>query len=654
MIYIFFGKGSKRRRRKNGEGKKLTGISHCHKVYYLNIENPGERVLAAIFSPDSIQRLRDALDIVSVVESYLPLKRAGARYKALCPFHNEKTPSFTVSPELQLYKCFGCNEGGDVFTFVMKMDGLSFPEAVEMLAERAGVPLERTGGQNSGRAREEGREKKRLYEVLSRACEYFETRLEEAPEARAYLLSRGFEEKTIRDWRLGWAPARSSGLMDELLRASGKEKEAVRAAALAAGLVRQGERELYDFFRERVMFPILDIQHRPIAFGGRVLKEEANARVGKYVNSPETALFSKGRVLFGLDAAAKEIRLGGTAVVVEGYTDVIMCHQHGLRNVVATLGTALTREHARLLRRYAETVVACFDADAAGDQATARAVRVFMEEDTPLRVARSRTLKDACEFLPRHGAEAFRAEIDSAEDSFDYMKRLWVPGLASQNIDERDRAIREIMEVVNLSPNPIKRAAMRKKVSEISKVSEDLLPGRDRPANSINNNKDVGLPAKERISEEIKLEQKLLAYMLRNRAWCEKVSRVKGPEEFGTDLHRELASEIHDAWAEADPAGPARLLQHVQNPEAGELLSAIAMAEGPPLSEESLAELLNRVRVLGLEGERFDLIQKIRVNQETGNRQNMDDLERRAVQLGREIEELKKQGSAVSFDGSAS
>jgi len=613
--------------------------------------------VAGIYTDASIQRLRDALDIVRVVESYVPLKRAGSRYKALCPFHAEKTPSFTVHPEMQLYKCFGCGEGGDVFKFVMKMDGLSFPEAVELLAERTGIALDRVQPRDKEQARGRSMEKKQLYWVCSKATAFFEEQLARASHARRYVVDRGFTDETISAWRLGWAPPRSTGLLEYLVRAAGGKREAVSAAADKAGLVRKGSSGLYDFFQGRIMFPILDTQHRPIAFGGRVLKEEPG--VGKYMNSPETPLFSKSRVLFALDAAAREIRLTKTAVVVEGYTDAIMCHQHGLRNVVATLGTALTAEHVRLLRRYADTVIARFDADEAGDRATDRAIRAFVEQDLPLRVVRSTQIKDACEFLPRQGADAFRAELDKAEDAFSYHIRRSFEGRELGNVDERTRAVRQAMEVVNLSPDPLKQDMLRQTVASTAGVSVQSLPqptprrstrgARERKGEPAAKNE--GPPAE--LEPRLRAERWLLGYMLRRRDWCDAICRVKPPEEFGTELHREVAEEIHDAWGELDRLTTDVLLTRLQHPEAGSLLSELAFDRGPEPTEEALAEGLYWVRLRDLEEEIGSLEREIREAKHAEAPEGVDALMVRLIELKRELEELRQEKPSDILDGSA-
>ncbi len=359
----------------------------------------------ALYSQDFVERVRAANELSQVVASYsVHLKRAGSNMLGLCPFHNEKTPSFNIRPADQFFRCFGCGAKGDVFRFVQMMEKVEFPEAVKILAERAGLPLEYDSPMAAREAGRNSRLKTSLLWCCSRALDYFEECLAGpgGAAARDYLASRGFEKETIARWRIGWAPESWDGLSGFLLKSAKEpgQKEQVLEYAREAGLLRVkedergGKRRLYDAFRGRVMFPITDSQSRPVAFGGRVLEEKPGAG-GKYINSPEGRLFEKRKTLFGLAQASKEIALTGEAVVVEGYIDVIMCHQHGIRNVVATLGTSLTGEHVGLLRRHVQgkgRVIAFFDADAAGEKATRRALDLFMEQDVPLAVAGARLM----------------------------------------------------------------------------------------------------------------------------------------------------------------------------------------------------------------------------------------------------------------------
>jgi DNA primase len=365
--------------------------------------------LSGLYSDDILDEVARANDIVELVSGYFPLKGAGKDYKALCPFHAEKTPSFTVSPAKQIFKCFGCGRGGGVFNFVMAKENVTFPEAVRMLAERAGIDL----GAKAGAEKTTG-VRRQLRDTLEWASRLFEKGLRHptagAP-GREYLESRAITAETIEAFHIGFVP---DG-WDNLLRAA--QRDGVAAELLeTAGLVvkRDDGSGYYDRFRGRVMFPILDALNRPIGFGGRALGDAQP----KYLNSPETPLFHKGESLYGLPQARQTIEADRRVVVVEGYFDVVMPHQVGVKNVVATLGTALTNEHVRALKRYADEVILVFDSDLAGQRAADRGMELFLAEDVRILIAVVSQGKDPYDFCRERGADAFRAELAGAKDAF--------------------------------------------------------------------------------------------------------------------------------------------------------------------------------------------------------------------------------------------
>ena len=367
--------------------------------------------MSGLYADDILDEVARANDIVEVVSGYFPLKRAGKDYVALCPFHAEKTPSFTVSPGKQIFKCFGCGRGGGVFNFVMAKENVTFPEAVRILAERAGITLRRQPD-----AEKRVDERAQVRRALEWAVKYFQRGLQHptagAP-GREYLQARGIEPKTVETFRLGYAPDGWDGLL------KAAERDNVPIGLLvAAGLLvtREGGDGYYDRFRGRVMFPILDSLNRPIGFGGRTLGDEPP----KYMNSPETALFHKGEALYGLPQARGAIEAQHRAVVVEGYFDVLMPHQVGVENVVATLGTALTAEHVRALKRYADEVILVFDSDLAGQRAADRGMELFLAQDVRILMSVVPQGKDPYDFCRSDGAEGMRALVAGARDALAY------------------------------------------------------------------------------------------------------------------------------------------------------------------------------------------------------------------------------------------
>lgn len=366
------------------------------------------------FADEDIARVRDATDIVSLVSERVALKKRGRLFWAQCPFHSEKTPSFKVDPATQLWHCFGCNRGGDVFGFVMEAEGVAFPEAVRILAERARIELSEIGGQ----ALPAG-SKERLVAACTEAAAFFHRQLvtgtsTAADQAREYLSSRGFGLDVAKRWTLGFAPQSRDALVTHLLK-----KGFTREELIASNLGLADGPSLKDRFFNRIMFPINDVSGRTIAFGGRAV----GASEPKYLNSQETPIFHKSSTLYALDRARNEIVKSSTAVVVEGYTDVIALHEAGIRNVVATLGTALTEQHMRLLGRFAKRVVYLFDGDEAGQRAALRAAEFLDWSVTPeagaarveLMVAMVPRGMDPADLVAAEGAEAVQTVIDSAQ-----------------------------------------------------------------------------------------------------------------------------------------------------------------------------------------------------------------------------------------------
>jgi DNA primase len=370
-------------------------------------------------SKDSIEKVLAATDIVDLIGSYVPLKRAGTQYKANCPFHHEKTPSFSVSPARQTFKCFGCSKGGTAVGFVMEYENLPFVEAVRKLAARAGITLE--AEVFDPQADQSRRLRGRLLDLHREAAAFFHERLLKDPSARHardYLKERGFGRDMAANWSVGWMPDNPKGFLDwaRERKFSGRElKDSGLAALRNADDPKSG---LYVRFRDRLMFPIRNEMGEVIGFSGRQLREDPNS--GKYINSPETLIFKKSNVLFALDRAKKQILKEKTALLCEGQIDVIACHESGIGHAIAPLGTAFTQQHAHLLRRYTASVLLCYDADKAGHAASERAFRELVAEGLSVRVVEMPAGDDPDAFIKAHGAEAFRELLGKAREFFDF------------------------------------------------------------------------------------------------------------------------------------------------------------------------------------------------------------------------------------------
>ena len=361
-------------------------------------------------SGDIFTQVREATDIVEIISEHIALRRSGKEFVGLCPFHDDRRPSMRVVPQKQIFWCFVCATGGDVFKFVMNYHKMTAGEALRYLAQRRGIKLPELparGGRGGGPDAAQQREQITI--TNNWACDFFEHQLR-SPAGRAgleYFRQRGLTDATMQQFRLGMSPDKWTGLCDAAGR-TGVTPEQLEAAGL---IKKRADGSPYDAFRNRVMFPIEDATNRVIAFGGRVLEEkrdpEGNIVEAKYLNSPETRVFTKSESLYGLNHAKAAIIKSNQAVIVEGYMDVIACHQAGISNVVATLGTALTSQHARILRRFCQSIVLLFDSDDAGYRAADRAMEIFVGQPLDVKIASVPNGKDPCDFCMSHGGEAF-------------------------------------------------------------------------------------------------------------------------------------------------------------------------------------------------------------------------------------------------------
>ncbi len=415
------------------------------------------------FGDDKIEEVRQRADIVEIIGAHVRLKRTGRNFVGLCPFHQEKTPSFSVNPERGFFHCFGCNTGGTVFNFIMKMEGLTFPEAVRSLADRYGIDLpeqEYSGGPTRS-------ERDAMYAANQVAADFFEHVLWKTPDGqhpRDYLESRGIAKETARAFRLGFAPARIASLAKAL------EKRGLREAGIKLGLVRQDADGTRDMFRARVMFPIRDTQGRVVAFGGRVLDD----RQPKYLNSPESPLYSKTRTIYGLYEGRSTIIAKDRAILVEGYVDAIMLAQAGFKEAVAGCGTALTVEQLRVLGRHTKNVIACFDGDEAGRKASLRALEIFLQAGMIGRGIFIPSGYDPDTFIRDRGAQAFADLAEGAELLIDYFLAEQARE-AAKSLEARARAAERVAEMLKLVTNSFEFDLLASRAASVLGIGEEVL-----------------------------------------------------------------------------------------------------------------------------------------------------------------------------------
>lgn len=419
-----------------------------------------------------VERVNERTDIYSVVSRYVTLNQKSGRYWGRCPFHNEKTASFTVSPDKGFFYCFGCGAGGNAFKFLSLIENISYFEAIKLQAQRLGIdlPARKFSPEEERRRREE----KALLKVNELACDFYHDGLTKevgGEVGRKYLAARGITAETIETFKLGYAPEEWDKLLSHLTR-QGYSPQQLESAGLVAK--RKTAAGFYDRFRGRIMIPIADVFGHVVGFGGRILHSEDDS-TPKYLNTPETALFNKGRLLFGLDKSNREINKAGAAIVVEGYMDAISLFSAGVRNVVATLGTAFTADHAKLILRYAKKIIFCYDSDEAGQRATIRALPIVQAAGAQVFVVKVPDGKDPDEFIRKHGKAAFDELIKHAQTLIDYRMKYVLARAELSTVEGKVRALQEILPVVSKIEDVVTRNEYRKKIAAALAMNEELV-----------------------------------------------------------------------------------------------------------------------------------------------------------------------------------
>lgn len=422
------------------------------------------------------EEIKARLDVTEVISGYLRLQKAGRNFRALCPFHNEKSPSFMVSPERQIWHCFGCGESGDIFSFVMKIEGVEFKEALTQLAERAGVKLEKFDVKAQSN-------RQKIYQVCEQAARFFENNLENKAGAKAldYLLDRGLSKKTIKEFRLGYSKDSWDDLFKNLKNQGFSDKDLFDAGMLVKRDFSTTDnqsaplevRNYYDRFRNRIMFPIADIGGRIIGFSARIMPG-GDDRMGKYINTPETLVYNKSRVIYGLDKAKLPIRKSDFCIFVEGQLDVIMSYQAGVKNAVATSGTALTTQHLVIIKRYTKNLALCFDSDEAGGNATKRAIDLTIAEGFVTKVIILGQDKDPADIIKKD-SKLWKEAITQKKPTISFYFENVFSRHDVNNIEGKKKIVEELLPVIKLIPNHIERAHYLNELAQKAKVDEKSL-----------------------------------------------------------------------------------------------------------------------------------------------------------------------------------
>ncbi len=563
------------------------------------------------FIPDDIvEEVRQTNDIYTVVSEYLRLKKQGRNYVGLCPFHNEKTASFSVSPEKQIYYCFGCGAGGNVISFIMKIEGLSFPEAVKFLADKAGITIPED---NQTEGNEKLREREQAYKLNELVKDFYHYLLKShdiASEAREYLQKRGIDEPTVDKFQLGFAPGGWDGLLSYLGK-KGYNPDYLEKQGLV--LKKTKGSGYYDRFRNRLMFPIWDAKKNVIGFGGRVLDDS----VPKYLNSPETNVFNKSINLYGINFAIPNIREQEHVVIVEGYLDVITCHQFGIQNVVASLGTAMTREQGKILARYAQRVYISYDSDNAGVAATLRGLDILQNSGCRVRVVTVPDGKDPDELIRKRGPEAFSRLIkDQAKGLIEYKLDKGMEKFDSNAVEGKIRIVSELIPSILEIQSEIEREEQVKFIASKLGISDHSLWGEIRKFqtktrkkmgvsdkisskrdNNTTNFAQKGFSSEDKVinsdasvnnSARRKAEDSLIRLLLANPDLFGRVKEELGMHFTENEEYLIIIHYLNDIYSKEQNFEPASLLSGLQDEDAQQRLSALLVQAEPPGNRESL------------------------------------------------------------------
>ena len=575
------------------------------------------------YSDEILSNIRESNDIVEVISQYVHLKRSGRNYFGLCPFHNEKSPSFSVSPDKQIFHCFGCGAGGNVTTFISKIEGVGFKEAVEILAERANITLP-TLGDNVDYKKEELKAK--VYKVNSFTAEYYHKRLyrPESKIGQDYVKQRKLTNETLESYNLGF-----SGNGDELykvLRKEGFQDEEI----IESGLAKKSENGRFvDFYRDRFMIPILDIRNRVIAFGGRVL---GDAKRFKYLNSPENVVYSKGKHLFGLNVAKKYEHK--KLLIVEGYMDAISLHQRGITNVVAALGTALTTNQGWLLRKNAEQIILGFDSDGAGQNAILRAMEVMQNMGTDIRVLQMTGAKDPDEYVIKYGSARFQKLMDEAISFIEFKVKVLEKSLNLDVAGDKVKFLNEIAKLIAKIENKMEQEIYIEKIAKGYNISKEAIFGQVNKIQYQGKDKDIlkkQVPIvnkkqekKENVPEEIiKRENTIISILLNNPETYEIVKENVSIGDFKYDLNNEIIKVLYSEL-ENKNIEVSSIIDKIEDESIKNHLTAIIAEDyGIKDNEKAIKDILKKYEKEKLEKRRDELLKEMTMEQDNEKRKEL-------------------------------
>lgn len=589
-----------------------------------------------------IEEVRKANDIVDVIGEYVQLKKQGRNYFGLCPFHGEKTPSFSVTQEKQIFHCFGCGKGGNVVTFLMEIESFSFFEALELLATRAGIKLPDTGGEKKSSYSEENQRVLEAYEWLTKLYHHLLRYTKDGKEGYNYLSERSIDDEAIDTFQLGFAPNIRDFIV-KFLEKKGFNKQLL----IKAGFVTLREdNTISDRFQGRVIFPIRNHLGKTVAFGGRAIQEQGP----KYLNSPESELFQKGKLLYNFDLAKRHIRKENEAVLFEGYMDVIASYQAGIKNVVATLGTALTESQASLLKRYVNQVIICYDGDAAGQEASYKAANILRKTGCEVKIAYLKDGSDPDSFIKQNGAEAFKSQVLRASDTYmtfymRYFKKDYNLSLEAERLDYIQKILKELAMVESSLEREYYLQELSKEFSmSLDALKEELevfrLKNGNNPDNKLQNrytNNTVNFSRNRKLlPAHHNAERKLIYHMLQSEWVAERIQEEIGAN-FEVDEHKIIVTHLYAFYEERNSPDISKFIENLSDDNLKKVVTEISMtSEIEEVSEEALSDYINIVKA---ESSDKNIIQTLKEKLRVAE-QESDPLT--AAKIAQEILEIKR------------
>src|SRR3989339_1510415 len=529
----------------------------------------------------TIQNILNTANIVEVIEDSVRLIKTGRNYKACCPFHKEKTASFIVSAEKQIFHCFGCNAGGNAIGFLMKMEGLTYPDAIRKLARKYSIDIKETDVFIDDKA---SKEKETIYKILEEAGVFYQKLLAENSNVKNWIKKRGINTETIEKFRIGYSPPSAKTLLNAAIK-----KGYTTDILYKSGIISSDK----DFFYNRIIFPIFDVTGRIIAFGGRVLDDKT---MPKYLNSPETVVYSKSKTLYALNFAGKSIRETNSAVILEGYIDVIMCHQYGINNTIATLGTALTSQHSSILKRYTDNITVAYDPDAAGRSSSIRSSEILLANDLQVKISQLPNGKDSDEILISDGADKLKSIFSDSISYIDFLISEKSKIYDYKSIEGKVDIVKSVLPVISKIPNIIVKSEYIKLLSEKLEIKEELLNQELHKIDNLNSNKNIqteNINIKRNISLT---EYNLISVLIRDLELTDKISDITEEDLNNVEIRNIFNILVGLRKEGRTSISPAELVQIINSDIISQMLISDCNIADPEKFIESFNKAINLKR----------------------------------------------------------